>query len=98
MAVSNKSLDNKVREKYIEMFSAFLAEKEEILRTASNEIAFPIVDSEGNESPVNYRIVNQYFMVEGTNTVFTLRNGSETVCVFNETLRGLARNLTESKK
>ena len=49
MAVSNKSLDNKVREKYIEMFSAFLAEKEEILRTASNEIAFPIVDSEGNE-------------------------------------------------
>lgn len=49
MAVSNKSLDNKVKEKYIEMFSAFLAEKEEILRTASNEIAFPIVDSEGNE-------------------------------------------------
>lgn len=49
MAISNKALDNKVREKYIEMFSAFLAEKEEILRTASNEIAFPIVDSEGNE-------------------------------------------------
>lgn len=49
MAISNKSLDNKVKEKYIEMFSAFLAEKEEILRTASNEIAFPIVDSEGNE-------------------------------------------------
>lgn len=49
MAVSNKSLDSKIKEKYIEMFSAFLAEKEEILRTASNEIAFPIVDSEGNE-------------------------------------------------
>lgn len=49
MAVSNKSLDNKIKEKYLEMFSAFLAEKEEILRTASNEIAFPIVDSEGNE-------------------------------------------------
>ena len=56
------------------------------------------VDSEGNESPVNYRIVNQYFMVEGTNAVFTLRNGSETVCIFNETLRGLARNLADGKK
>ena len=56
------------------------------------------VDSEGNESPVNYRIVNQYFMVEGTNAVFTLRNGSETVCVFNETLRGLTRNLANGRK
>lgn len=56
------------------------------------------VDSDGNESPVNYRIVNQYFVVDGTNAVFTLRNGHETVCVFNETLRGISRNLTDTNK
>ena len=52
----------------------------------------------GYESVVNFRIVNQYLAVEGVNAVYTLRHGSDTVCVFNETLRGLTRNLTKKKK
>ena len=56
------------------------------------------VDNSGYESVVNFRIVNQYLAVEGVNAVYTLRHGSDTVCVFNETLRGLTRNLTKKKK
>ena len=56
------------------------------------------VDSDGYESIVNFRIVNQYVVVEEVNSVYTLRYGSETVCVFNETLRGLVRNLSTKRK
>lgn len=59
--------------------------------------AFFSVNSDGFESPVNFKIINQYLAVEGVFSVFTLRHGAETVCVFNETLRGLARNLTTKK-
>ena len=59
--------------------------------------AFFSVDGNGFESPVNFRIINQYLAVEGVFSVFTLRHGSETVCVFNETMRGLTRNLTTKK-
>ena len=52
------------------------------------------VDSDGFESIVNFRIINQYLAVEGVNSVYTLRHGTETVCVFNETMRGLVRSLT----
>ena len=55
------------------------------------------VDSEGFESIVNFRIVNQYLAVEGVNSVYTLRHGTETVCVFNETMRGLVKSLTTKK-
>ena len=55
------------------------------------------VDSEGLESIVNFRIINQYLAVEGIHSVYTLRYGSDTVCVFNETMRGLSRNLTTKK-
>ena len=53
------------------------------------------VDSDGFESTVNFRIINQYLAVESVESIFTLRHGSETVCVFNETMRGLTRNLTK---
>lgn len=50
MATSNKVLNDKLREKYIEIISNALSEKdEEILRTGSNEIAFPCVDEVGND-------------------------------------------------
>ena len=56
------------------------------------------VDDNGFENTINFRIINQYLAVEGVYSVYTLRHGTETVCVFNETLRGLARNLTTKKQ
>ena len=50
MAVSNKVLNDKLRETYLETISKFFTDnEEEVLRTSSNEIAFPCVDEEGNE-------------------------------------------------
>lgn len=50
MALSNKALNDKLREVYLETISKFFNEKdEEVLRTSSNEIAFPCVDEEGND-------------------------------------------------
>lgn len=50
MAISNKVLNDKLRERYIEIISNALIEKEEeVLRTGSNEIAFPCVDEAGND-------------------------------------------------
>ena len=45
------------------------------------------VGSNGLESVVNFRIVNNYLAVEGVYPTYTLRNGAETVCVFNQTMR-----------
>lgn len=56
------------------------------------------VDAEGFESFVNFRVVNEYVAVEGISSVFTLRHGKDTVCVFNETMRGLTRQLTRKSK
>lgn len=47
------------------------------------------VDSNGLESIVNFRIINEYIAVEGVNAVYTLRYGNATACVFNETMRGI---------
>lgn len=44
------------------------------------------VDSNGFESIVNFRIVGEYLIVEETAQKFTLRNGAEIVCVFNENM------------
>ena len=55
-------------------------------------------DAEGFESFVNFRVVNEYVAVEGISSVFTLRHGKDTVCVFNETMRGLTRQLTRKSK
>ena len=43
-----------------------------------------LVDSQGKEAMVNYRVLGKYIVVERVNNKFTLRNGSDIVCVFNE--------------
>lgn len=50
MAVSQKVLNEKLRERFLRIVSEILKEKdEEVLRTGSNEIAIPCLDEEGNE-------------------------------------------------
>ena len=44
------------------------------------------VDSEGYESLVNFRASGDYIIVERVESQFTLRNGSEIVCVYNNNL------------
>ena len=46
--------------------------------------AFYWVDNEGNESIINYRTRGDYIVVERVSSRFTLRHGSDVVCVFNE--------------
>lgn len=48
--------------------------------------AFFLVDSEGRESLINYRVAGDYIVIERVTSQFTLRNGSDVVCVFNESL------------
>ena len=49
MAVSRKQLRENVKQVYIEKLIEFFKDSEDVLRVGSNEIAFPVVDSEGNE-------------------------------------------------
>lgn len=46
--------------------------------------AFFMVDSQGNESIVNYRTRGNYIVVERVAARYTLRWGNDIVCVFNE--------------
>lgn len=47
---SRKQLQEELRTKYIEIFTEiFENREEEVLRVASNKIAFPVLDSEGGE-------------------------------------------------
>ncbi|PIW69780.1 MAG: hypothetical protein COW08_05320, partial [Ignavibacteriales bacterium CG12_big_fil_rev_8_21_14_0_65_30_8] len=46
--------------------------------------AFFLVDFEGNESLVNYRIEGKYVVIERVGTRFALRHGQDIVCTFNE--------------
>lgn len=46
--------------------------------------AFFKVDSERRESIINYRTVGDYVVVERVAQMFTLRNGNDVVCVFND--------------
>ena len=46
---SRKALREEVKEIYVNKLIDFFKEDEQVLRTGSNEIAFPVVDSEGNE-------------------------------------------------
>lgn len=46
--------------------------------------AFFVVDSESKEAIINYRTVGDYIVVERVSSMFTLRHGSDIVCVFNE--------------
>lgn len=49
MAKSRRTLQNELRLEYLGKFMDFLAKEEDVLRTGSNELAFPVIDSEGNE-------------------------------------------------
>ena len=51
MATSKKSLNEKLRAKYMELVKCYLADEydEEILVTGSNEFCIPCVDDEGND-------------------------------------------------
>lgn len=46
--------------------------------------AFFWVDDHGNEALINYRTRGDYIVVERVTRRFTLRHGSDIVCVFNE--------------
>lgn len=48
--------------------------------------AFFLVDSDGREAIINYRVRDNYIIVERVTSQFTLRHGSDVVCVFNETM------------
>lgn len=43
-----------------------------------------LVDSQSKESVVNFRVAGKYIVVERVAERFTLRNGSDIVCIFNE--------------
>lgn len=47
--------------------------------------AFFLVDNEGREALINYRIEGKYVVIERIASQFTLRHGKDVVCVFNET-------------
>jgi hypothetical protein len=50
MATSRKTLRDNLRNKYLDrIIDLFTKSDEEVLRTGSNEIAFPCVDAEGND-------------------------------------------------
>jgi type IV secretion system protein VirB9 len=46
--------------------------------------AFFLVDSDGHEALINYRVDGDYIVVERVGSQFTLRHGSSVTCVFNE--------------
>lgn len=49
MAKSRKALRDEMKELYLKELVDFFKDSEEVLRVKSNELAFPIVDNEGNE-------------------------------------------------
>jgi type IV secretion system protein VirB9 len=46
--------------------------------------AFFLVDSEGKEALINYRVEGSYIVIERVASQFTLRHGSDVACIFNE--------------
>lgn len=46
-----------------------------------------LVDSEGYEALINYHVSGRYIVVERVAARFTLRNGSDYVCLFNENMK-----------
>lgn len=49
MAKSRKQLREEMKTIYVEKLIDYFKDSEDVLRVGSNEIAFPIVDNEGNE-------------------------------------------------
>ena len=56
MAKSRTALRTEIKEKYVNIIWDLLKEKEDLLRVGSNEIAFPVVDNEGNEDFIVLKI------------------------------------------
>ncbi|MFT6332267.1 MAG: type IV secretion system protein VirB9 [Lentimonas sp.] len=55
------------------------------------------VDSEGFESLVNFRVAGDYIIVERVESQFTLRNGSDIVCVYNNNLLNRRKSVSPSQ-
>lgn len=51
-----------------------------------------LVDYEGYESLINFRVVNDYVVIERVSAVFTLRHGAATACLFNEQMSHYFKN------
>jgi len=54
-------------------------------------IRFFAVDPDGNESVVNFRMEGKYVVIERVGSLFTLRDGNEALCLFNEDRPSAAR-------
>lgn len=52
----------------------------------ANLPAFFIINSDGSEEMVNYRMMGDYLVIESVTSQFTLRSGDNILCVFNERL------------
>jgi type IV secretion system protein VirB9 len=59
--------------------------------------AFFLVDSDGKEALINYRVEGDYIVIERVTSQFTLRHGQDITCVFNESWP-LKRNDKNKKK
>ncbi|MDB2414649.1 P-type conjugative transfer protein VirB9 [Rickettsiales bacterium] len=59
--------------------------------------SFFMVDSAGREALINYRFEGDYVIVERVASQFTLRNGPDVTCVFNES-RPLKKQEKKKKK
>ncbi len=55
------------------------------------------VDSEGFESLLNFRVAGDYIVAERVGSQFTLRNGSEIVCVYNNNLFKSGKVISNAK-
>jgi type IV secretion system protein VirB9 len=56
------------------------------------------VDGEGFESLVNFRAAGDYIIVERVSGQFTLRNGSDIICVYNNKFQGIEKMKSKKKK
>lgn len=56
-----------------------------------------LVDKEGNESLINYRVAGEYLVIERVSSQFTLRHGNDVACLFNE-YKPLERVEVQKKK
>lgn len=59
--------------------------------------AIYVVDNQGFESIVNFRATEDYMIVERTASQFTLRSGSDIVCVYNNN-QNIFSDIKEEKK
>jgi type IV secretion system protein VirB9 len=56
------------------------------------------VDAEGYESLINFRAAGSYIIVEKVAAQFTLRNGSEIICIYNMNLYSSGRTKKSTEK